>query len=649
MLKVSIFHKKGSFSYNNIIKTAEDFKKLGAIETQVGIEKGITSVSNYSLADLSILLIIIILTISIFLHERENETLILIKPNKNGRAPLIISKLTTLIITITVVVAFIYTLIILISNEMYGFGDLNRSIQSISDFRECNIIINIKQYLLLFFILKIITAIIISAIFSIIIQLNKDIMKSSIVIVILVFFSYIFYKFIAFNSVLNAIKYINIFSFLSVGKLIGEYVNINFFAKPVNIFIIYKIISIAILPIIIIANIILFSKEKEIKGRKINIKIISKIKTQINKRTIPSTLFLNEVYKLIIENKIYVVLIVALFIGVSNININEDISYDNDTIIYKNYINKLSGPLYLGKEKYIEREQEILFSISDEMAKNSYLLSKGEITSDEYSKRTLKLEIKEKKSKAFDEVYRQYQYLKMIQNKKNINPHFIDKDIQENIFNLKSELKRGLYLSILLIIILANVFSKEYKSGTIILIQSSKERNKLFLYKYMISFLIVLVLFVLVYLPTYINVINEFGSKFLEAPIQSIEKYMNVSANLTITQFIILEDIFKFIGVICITIIILSLSSLTKNHITTIIISTVLLIPGILIKLIGSGFNEIITFSNIFSLNKSLSIENGVTFNIIYFGCIFILCCIVIYITDKKFKNEELIKREVQA
>ena len=353
MLKVSIFHKKGSFSYNNIIKTAEDFKKLGAIETQVGIEKGITSVSNYSLADLSILLIIIILTISIFLHERENETLILIKPNKNGRAPLIIS-----------------------------------------------------------------------AIFSIIIQLNKDIMKSSIVIVILVFFSYIFYKFIAFNSVLNAIKYINIFSFLSVGKLIGEYVNINFFAKPVNIFIIYKIISIAILPIIIIANIILFSKEKEIKGRKINIKIISKIKTQINKRTIPSTLFLNEVYKLIIENKIYVVLIVALFIGVSNININEDISYDNDTIIYKNYINKLSGPLYLGKEKYIEREQEILFSISDEMAKNSYLLSKGEITSDEYSKRTLKLEIKEKKSKAFDEVYRQYQYLKMIQNKKKYKSTF---------------------------------------------------------------------------------------------------------------------------------------------------------------------------------------------------------------------------------
>ena len=41
LLKVSIFHKKGSFSYNNIIKTAEDFQKLNSVETTAGIEKGV--------------------------------------------------------------------------------------------------------------------------------------------------------------------------------------------------------------------------------------------------------------------------------------------------------------------------------------------------------------------------------------------------------------------------------------------------------------------------------------------------------------------------------------------------------------------------------------------------------------------------------
>ena len=69
---------------------------------------------------------------------------------------------------------------------------------------------------------------------------------------------------------------------------------------------------------------------------------------------------------------------------------------------------------------------------------------------------------------------------------------FCVKNIKEELFNLKSELNNGIYLSILLIIILSNIFSKEYKSGAIILIQGSKERKKLFLYKFIISYILVL-------------------------------------------------------------------------------------------------------------------------------------------------------------
>src|SRR5690606_20770712 len=100
---------------------------------------------------------------------------------------------------------------------------------------------------------------------------------------------------------------------------------------------------------------------------------------------------------------------------------------------------------------------------------------------------------------------------------------------------------------------------------------------------------------------------------------QSIEQYMNISANITIIQFIILESILKCIGVMCITTCIVSLSLLSKNHITTIIISTILLIPSILMRVIGINLNENISISNIFSLNESLSYKSGISFNIIYF------------------------------
>ena len=580
LLKVSIFHKKGSFSYNNIIKTAEDFQKLNSVETSVGIEKGVTAISNYWISDLSILLIIIILSINIFLQERENEILNLLKANKKGRQPLIITKLITMILSVITITAFVYFSLMIISDKLYGFGDINRSIQSISNFRECNLLISVKEYLVLFIIFKICTSIIISIIVTMIIQLNKNVTKSYIAVVTFIFLSYMFYKFIPFNSALNALKYINIFSFLAVGKLLGEYININFFTKAINLFSIYKIMLVTVLPILICINILIFIKEKDIKGKEFNLNIFLKLKSKISRMTIPSTLFFNEIYKIIIENKAYVVILIAVFISISNINIKEERSYDNNTIIYKNYINKLSGVLTQGKEKYLEREQQKLYSIGDQKLKNEYLLKNNKITRDEYEKKSLKLEILNKKVEAFDEVYNQYQYLKYIKDTKNINVHFIDKNIKEELFNLKSELNNGIYLSILLIIILSNIFAKEYKSGAIILIQGSKERKKLFLYKFIISYIITAILLILVYMPTYINVIDEFGIEFLKAPIQSIEQYMNISANLTIIQFIILESILKCIGVMCITTCIVCLSLLSKNHITTIIISTILLIPS---------------------------------------------------------------------
>lgn len=649
LLKVSIFHKKGSFSYNNIIKTAEDFQKLNSVETSVGIEKGVTAISNYWISDLSILLIIIILSINIFLQERENEILNLLKANKKGRQPLIITKLITMILSVITITAFVYFSLMIISDKLYGFGDINRSIQSISNFRECNLLISVKEYLVLFIIFKIFTSIMISVIVTMIIQLNKNVTKSYIAVVTFIFLSYMFYKFIPFNSALNALKYINIFSFLSVGKLVGEYININFFTKAINLFSIYKIMLATVLPTFIGINILIFIKEKDIKGKEFNLNIFLKLKSKISRMTIPSTLFFNEIYKIIIENKAYVVILIAVFISISNININEERSYDNDTIIYKNYINKLSGVLTQGKEKYLEREQQKLYSIGDQKLKNEYLLKNNKITRDQYEKNLIKLEVLNKKVEAFDEVYNQYQYLKYIRDRKNINVHFIDKNIKEELFNLKSELNNGIYLSILLIIILSNIFAKEYKSGAIILIQGSKERKKLFLYKFIISYIITVILLILVYMPTYINVIDEFGIEFLKAPIQSMEQYMNISANLTIIQFIILESILKCIGVICITTCIVCLSLLSKNHITTIIISTILLIPSILMRLIGINLNENISISNIFSLNESLSYKSGISFNIIYFISIIILVVGIVFVTQKKFKNEKLLRRGVQA
>ncbi len=648
LIKTSIFHKKGSFSYNNIIKTADDFKKLEGIETKTGIEKGIESISSYFIADIIIILLIIILSITIFSQERENETLMLLKANKKGRAPLIITKLLTLMIIVVAVIITIYTIVIAIANSFYGFGDLNRSIQSISTFRTCNLIISVKQYLILFITLKIITSIIISAIVALIIQCTKNITKSYVALIGFIFISFICYKYIAFNSNINALKYINIFSFLSVENIIGKYTNINLFTKPINIIYIYKVVTSIILPIILAITIIMFEKEREVKGRKINIRVLSKIKEKISKVTIPSTLFLNEAYKLIIENKSYLIIAIVFAIAISSLNINEKKNYDNDTIIYKNYIKKLEGPLDIEKEEYLENEKNSFDNIEQQCIESSILLQEGKITKDEYEVQEIKLDMIKIKQKAFNKVYDQYNYLKTLQSDMGIKGSFVDKGIEDNLFNLKNELNRGIYLSFIIIIILSNVFAKEYRTEAIKLITVSKERRKVFIYKYLISMLMTILVFILIYLPNYINVINEFDTEFLKFPIQSLQQYMNVKPNLSIVQFIILENIFKLLGVISIAIVILGISTSSKNHITTIIISTILLMPAAIMRVMGVSLSDKITLSNIFGLNHTLSLKEGISFNLVYFITILIISLGFLYITFKKFENKKLINREVK-
>ena len=66
-------------------------------------------------------------------------------------------------------------------------------------------------------------------------------------------------------------------------------------------------------------------------------------------------------------------------------------------------------------------------------------------------------------------------------------------------------------------------------------------------------------------------------------------------------------------------------------------------------RVIGINLNENISISNIFSLNESLSYKSGISFNIIYFISIIILVVGIVFVTQKKFKNEKLLRRGVQA
>ncbi|MEG2109429.1 MAG: hypothetical protein RRY19_06575, partial [Clostridium sp.] len=269
MISVALFYDKDSFTYKNIIKTPKDFEHLKNIELNIGLTDGIKSSTDFIVTDIFMLIIMIIMCIYLFLSERELGLNTLIKSNEKGRLNVIVSKLITLIVAITVIAVTFYSSILILGYVLYGFPDGSIYIQSLKDFRECNILITVNQYIIVYLCSKVITLTTIGLVLSLIFLLLRNTLEIYLTTFVFIILSYITYIFIQPVSYINSIKYINIFSFLNVYKMISEYININILGYPINIKIIYIAVSLAIIITLIILNIIIFSRSKKLSKESI--------------------------------------------------------------------------------------------------------------------------------------------------------------------------------------------------------------------------------------------------------------------------------------------------------------------------------------------------------------------------------------------
>ena len=622
---VSIFNKKGTFAYRNIVKTPNDFVHLRGIELKLGDETGIVSSTQYRFTDLSIVALIFLLCVFIFLMEKESGLIKLTKATKNGHVPVILSKLTVLAVTTTVFSLIFYGSILLLSNELYGFGDLSRYIQSMSSFRDCNLLLSVNEFICIFILTKIVVTVLTALIFAVIFNIFSNSKVIYVVLAVLVTLSYICYSFIHPISYINALKYINLFSFFDVYTFYGEYININLFGFPISkvsasivVFIIISVITISLT---------LFSYVRNYtSAAPLLQKLLNKITIKRRRINGSTSLFLQEAYKIFISNKVILIFLAALIIGYQSIHTSSFLM-TKDTAVYKSYVDSLAGELTAEKEKFIEKEQNNFDNIPLELQKINNSLKNGVIDKDTYTMEINKITLLSEKKIGFERLKKQYQYLLELKEERGINGSFICELSSRYIFNNSTrDLYNGLIYCILLIVCLSNIFPMEYKNGMVRVYKSTYNgRLKLFVHKGLIGSIIALVLMVIIYLPNYINLLSQYDIKTWSAPIQSISMFKDLNINISVVNFMLLVNLLQLIGCIVIAMLIILISLIVKKHSICILVSTVLLGFPLIISLVGVSNVDSFSFNTIFNLFSSLSNTNNVRGIIIYFACILIL------------------------
>ncbi|MGN1139069.1 MAG: hypothetical protein ACI4RM_06445 [Ruminococcus sp.] len=573
----SIFAEKGSFSYNNLERTPKDFEHLKGIELKIGNNSAVESSTTFLLTDLLVFALVFMMCILLFNLERDKGLYGLVRSTKNGRLNVIASKLIVLFGLTVLIGCVYYTSDFVISGAVYGFGDLDRNIQSISSFENCSLKLTIWQYLLLWLGGKLLTMLTLSALLSVIFVLIRNTGMIFIISAMGFVGEYVLNVTIDSAAVFNHLKYINLFYLLTGNNLFGNYLNLNFFSQPVNI---HKIFVVSAVVLIVTSFLICSTAFVKQNQNSKNSRVLSAICKLVN-RFSPARgsvrVLSGECYKHYRTSLVALVLLALAFFGYNNVTKDIDIVYQSaEDSAYSEYMQTLSGEMNDEKEKYIKDQEKYFAELHGQL--DSIVLDNSLSADVKNAKSEHIRNILETKGKAFENVIEQRDYIKAVGKEYGIKPVYINNLFYKRL--LENSQREWEYFALLLGIVIfstSNLFACEHKNGMANLICCTKNGNlRLVFSKCLVMLITLSSAFVLIYLPFFINFSNTFGTDSLNSPIIFMQDYSGINSTMTIMQNIIITGLIHYLVSLTLAMLGIMLSQLLKNNILTMIVASVI-------------------------------------------------------------------------
>lgn len=586
LLKFSIFAKEGTFAYNNIAKTPTDFDELDGIQLKVGNNSVVESTTIFVLTDFLVFALVVLMCIYIFGLERDKELYGLIRTNKNGRLPLIASKLFVTVLTTVLICIAYYLSDIVVCGTYSGFGDMTRCIQSSSIFMNCSLNLQMWEYLVLWCLSKTVTMCVIAMLLAFIFVVIKNTATIIIATAALIAQQGVLYSAIDSNSPVNQFKYINFFYFLDGNNIFGNYLNVNFLSHPINIISIYILLMPVMFTLLTALTCIFFVKQNQKSSGNVFASLIEKTRARFRKVKGSTSVFSGECFKHYKGSMAILVILFLILVAYINLTDNISIVYASaQESAYSSYMVELEGEYTAEKEEFLKEQQEYFDSLYEKLNEISMdtTLSVGE----KEVRISAINSILEAKGAAFNDVLQQASYIKDIGVQYDITPEFINKTVYKRLVEDPTrEWQYFTLLTAIIIFVASNVFAYEHKKQMVNLIRCTRKgKIRLVISKISVALLTAIISFILIYLPYYINFVKTFGTASLDSPLIFMQDFSEIKSTMSINEMIFLTAAVHIVFAIMAVMLVSMFSQVLKNNILSIIVaSVVLLVPCLLCK-----------------------------------------------------------------
>ncbi len=629
-----LFSDKNSFSYKSIQKSTEDFSKNGNLELSTVNDVPVSSVLNYQIGDFILILICVFLTVA---FTAEKEVNLLINTCKNGRIRLKLNQLPILILFSFVCSFIIYISEIITALKIYNAPlDLFAPIQSSDMFSDCILHINFLQLFAIHILFKALVAVMIALAVWLLISLSNNIILVSGIAGVITAAELLLYRNISVQSNMSFFKTFNIFSLFDY-KSITEYNLISLFSVPVRADII--IWAIILIIVFITAFFVILSARHNypIKTPKKTFRLFYALINKLSEFYIrlQNILYFGryETFKIMhIGKGLWVVIAFIALIGFS-FNTNSLVFSPTEVFLY-DYYEEYAGELDASVYESIDKMYSELEAVEAEYNQKSEQYINGKITLEEYETARAKKSAYDTQREAVNQLNAQIERLEALE-KDGITPVLINEIGYNSLFFRQANQSEILILICAVTIIFSSVFSIEKASNMLALNHCSKNGRKQLYFRKILSVIPKTFLLTLISYTSFI-IQNDYlyGLDNLNAGIQNLQCLQDVSLNIKIYEYIILNFVFEFVFTTAVGLITASLSAFIPQLTAIIISGCLFILPGALYMINIYSAKEI-SSSFLFNFN-SLILDKGLSINSFIIHLMLAVFCIAMLVLCKR-------------
>ena len=596
---ISIFSYVSSFSNRSIQKSLRDYLSLGEAEIRPDYDQGVKAVGSDYVSILFVFILTLGAAVILFSEEEESGLMRLLQTTKRGRTELAAAKWAALLLCSISFTLFIYGGEVVIAGIRLGFGDITRSLQSVSDFRDCCYRLSVGGYLGMSILLPMGSAAVFASLMAFLFIFLKRPWIAAGAVAVFIGLNYLLYRFLSENAALNALKFVNLFSLCDAYSRYSVYCNINFFGIPVSVLPSSFLSGAVMLLAGAFFSVFCFSKGI---GLRITFPLSFRRKSRIRGSV---RVFIQEHYRMYIGAFGILVIALMLFLGYRKTEQGE-LLLSNADYLYYTYGQEIAGEITDDTASwFLKKQEELNLEASGGITEDTEL-TEEERTAALFAAQMKAREIEEKR-RALQRIQEEYILLETARSR-GIPMHYISKIQTDPVFfEGNTYLLSALLMFLILCFSCAPTFSQDEESGMGRLVHTSKYgRNRVFFSRYLTMLLFYSCAFLLFFLPYLYNWVRFYRMTDWGAPVQSVLRYVHAEGNMTLRGFSVLWILGSYISGTGFVFLMALLSRVCRKNSTTMIVSAVVIAADFLVNLLGFSVMSSLALSSGFAVTEIL-------------------------------------------